>query len=477
MSARIIHSVGIDIGTTTTQVIFSRLALMNAAGPSEVPRYEITEREVIFLSPIVPTPVDFEGSIHGDELLAFIHAQYAAAGLSRAEVESGAIIITGETSKAANARETVLGMADLLGDFVVATAGPHLESVIAGHGSGAMEASRSGAMRVVNIDIGGGTSNFAVFRNGQLLDTACLNVGGHLVEFERDEQVRHLHKPARRVLEELRGARSTSAGPSRSEVQAIARRMAELLVEILEGRVSPLAQDLLMTPPLKELAPFDAVYLSGGVGECFYRGCDLGDGGGAFADIGPQLADAMRRNASLAGMPLREPRQTLRATVIGAGAHTVSLSGSTIWLRSDSLPLRNVPVLHCLEPQPASAQVLAQAWADSARVQDLEPARDRFALAVPGELPLSYKSVLLCAEAVQRFVAASGMPGQGPLIVIARQDFGKSLGLELAASLAEREIAVIDEVQVREYDYIDIGRGLFGGAVVPLTIKSLAFPG
>lgn len=473
MSVRTIHSVGIDIGTTTTQVIFSRLALMNAAGPSEVPRYEITEREVTFLSPIVATPVDFEGSIHGDELLAFINAQYEAAGLSHAEVESGAIIITGETSKALNARETVLTIADQLGDFVVATAGPHLESVIAGHGSGAMEASRSGAMRVVNIDIGGGTSNFAVFRNGQLLDTACLNVGGHLVEFDRHGEVRHVHKPARRVLEDLRGARSAHADPTRSEVQGVAQRMSELLVEVLEGRVSALAQDLLMTAPLKELAPFDAVYLSGGVGECFYRDC----GAGAFADIGPQLAEAMRHNTALAGMPLREPRQTVRATVIGAGAHTVSLSGSTIWLRSDSLPLRNVPVLHCKESLPESAQALAQAWMESARLQDLDPARDRLALAIPGGLPLTYKSVLLCADAVQRFVAESGRSDAGPLIVIARQDFGKSLGLELWASLGEREIAVIDEVQVREYDYIDIGRGLFGGAVVPLTVKSLAFPG
>jgi len=470
MPARTIHSVGIDVGTTTTQVIFSQLELVNAAGPSEIPRYGFARRDVTYLSPVVFTPVDFEGAIRGEELLAFIRSQYRAAGLSPGQVDSGAIIITGETSKAANARQTVLHLAEELGDFVVATAGPHLESVIAGHGSGAAEYSRRHGATVLNIDIGGGTSNFARFAAGQLLDTACLNVGGHLVQLDAQGRLLHLHEPARRVLEDLYAY--ASDGPDAGQIAAIAERMADLVVEVIRGEPSALCRRLLMTPPLEREPGQDVIFLSGGVGECFYR-----DGGDPvrFGDIGPQLAAALRRRPALARPPVREPAQTLRATVIGAGAHTLSLSGSTIWLDVAALPLRNLPVLHCADPAPSDAAALAAAWQAHARLQDLSPAHDRYALAIPGGLPVNYRTVQLCAQALQHFIERAGM-GPGPLIVVARQDIGKALGMELQALLRDRELAVIDEIQIREWDYIDIGKALFGGSVVPVTVKSLAFP-
>lgn len=472
---RTLHSVGIDVGTTTTQVIFSRLEMHNTAGAAELPRYEFTRREVVYQSPVVFTPIDFGGGIRAAELLAFIEGQYREAGLRPDQVESGAIIITGETSKAANARQTVLDLAERLGDFVVATAGPHLESVIAGHGSGAAESSRAGSSTVLNIDIGGGTSNFAVFRSGRLVDTACLNVGGHLLEFDASGAPRHVHEPARRVLAELRGRAGArrEGPPTAQEIPALLERLAELVVEVIECRPSELCRSLLMTAPLREALPLDALTISGGVGECFYRDCgpDL-----AFGDIGPGLAAALRRHPSIARLPVREPRQTVRATVIGAGTHTIALSGSTIWLHSDSLPLRNLPVLHCADPDPADAATLARCWSESARLQDLAPAHSRHAIAIPPRLPVSYRAVLMCSDALQRFVRDEKVEN-GPIVVIASQDIGKGLGMELAPALRGRELAVIDEVQVREWDYIDIGRGLFGGSVVPLTVKSLAFPG
>ena len=470
MPARTINSVGIDVGTTTTQVIFSQLELVNAAGPSEVPRYGFARRDVTYLSPVVFTPVDFEGAIRGEELLAFILSQYRAAGLRPEQVESGAIIVTGETSKAANARQTVLDLAEELGDFVVATAGPHLESVIAGHGSGAAEYSRRHGARVLNIDIGGGTSNFARFAAGQLLDTACLNVGGHLVQCDAQGRLVHLHEPARRVLEDLYA--SAPEVPDASQIGAITERMAELVVEVIRGEPSALCRRLLMTPALGPQPGQDVIFLSGGVGECFYR--DSGDPA-RFGDIGPQLAAALRRQPALSCPPVREPAQTLRATVIGAGAHTLALSGSTIWLNFAALPLRNLPVLHCSDPAPHDAAALAAAWHAHARLQDLCAAHDRYALAIPPGLPVNYRSVQLCALALQRFVALAGK-SPGPLIVVACQDIGKALGMELQPLLPDQDLAVIDEVQIREWDYIDIGKGLFGDSVVPVTVKSLAFP-
>lgn len=472
MSIREIRSVGIDIGTTTTQVIFSCLELVNRAAPSQVPRYEFSRREITYESPVVFTPVDHEGHIRQPELAAFIDSQYRAAGMARDAVESGAVIITGETSKARNARDTVMQLAESLGDFVVATAGPHLESVIAGHGSGAGEYSRMHSARVMNIDVGGGTSNYVVFDCGRVVDTACLNVGGHLVETDGEGKVRFIHDPAVRILADLGLVGRENL--NQHELEMLAGRMAALIVEVIEGAPSALAHQLLMTDCLRRGHHLDALFVSGGVGECLYHPVAKPF---AFGDIGPLLADALRRHPGFASMPLQEPKQTVRATVIGAGAHTLSLSGSTIWLNYGQLPLRNVPVVVPAlgEADGGDPRELADAWDLTARRQDLDPARDLCALAMPPGLPVAYRSVLACSEALRIFAARHPNP-QSPLIAIARQDFGKVLGMELQPTLGGRALAIIDEVETREGDYVDIGKSYFGGEIVPLTVKSLAFP-
>lgn len=473
MSVREIRSVGIDIGTTTTQVIFSSLELVNRAAPSQVPRYEFSRRDITYESPVVFTPVDHEGHIDQAELASFIDGQYRAAGLDRAVVESGAIIITGETSKARNARATVMELAESLGDFVVATAGPHLESIIAGKGSGAGEYSRTHSARVMNIDIGGGTSNYAVFDCGRVVDTACLNVGGHLIETDGTGRVGFIHEPAARIVAEL-GLDKRTGNLTRQDLEAVAARMAVLVVEIIEGAPSALAHSLLMTDCLRRGHHLDALFVSGGVGECLYHPASDAF---AFGDIGPLLAAALRVHPGFSAMPLREPKQTLRATVIGAGAYTLSLSGSTIWLNYGHLPLRNLPVIVPAlgEADGSDAGQLADAWDIAARRQDLDPSRELCALALPPELPVSYRTVLSCAAALLRF-ADRHANAQLPLIVIARQDFGKALGMELQPALGGRALAVVDEVETREGDYMDIGSSYFGGEIVPLTVKSLAFP-
>ncbi len=467
MSSKIINSVGIDVGTTTTQIIFSQLELVNIAAISQVPNYEFIRKDVMYFSPVIFTPVDFEGNIRVQELKQFIDMQYAQAGFSISDVESGAIIITGETLKAKNARTTVMGLSEELGDFVVATAGPHLESVISGHGSGAADYSKQHSDCVLNIDIGGGTSNYAVFEAGKLVDTACLNVGGHLVELGADGQVSHLHKPAKLIFEDCFPEPVTRLNAV--HIDAIAQRMAQLIVEVIEGNISSLARSLLMTPELKKKYSFNAIFISGGVGECYYR-----TGLSNFGDIGPQLAASLHQNDQLQQMPVMEPRHTLRATVIGAGVHTLSLSGSTIWLNFGTLPIRNVPVLHPLGNELDTPQQLIAAWKASATAHDIVPDMDCYALSIPALFPVSYKSVQFCSTALRLFMEQ--FPNSFfPLIITAKQNFGMALGMELQPFMQHRELVVIDEVETREWDYIDIGKGLFGDTVVPLTIKSLAF--
>ncbi|WP_042290874.1 ethanolamine ammonia-lyase reactivating factor EutA [Citrobacter sedlakii] len=466
MNTRQLLSVGIDIGTTTTQVIFSRLELVNRAAVSQVPRYEFIKREISWQSPVFFTPVDKQGGLKEAELRALILEQYHAAGIAPETVDSGAIIITGESAKTRNARGAVMALSQSLGDFVVASAGPHLESVIAGHGAGAQTLSEQRMCRVLNIDIGGGTSNYALFDAGKVTGTACLNVGGRLLETDGQGRVVYAHQPGQKIVAALFGEGTDARTLTVAQVVEVTQRMAELIVEIIDGTPSPLAQALMQTALLPAGAKPDVITLSGGVGEC-YR--NLPADPFCFADIGPLLATALHEHPRLREMNVQFPAQTVRATVIGAGAHTLSLSGSTIWLDDVQLPLRNLPVAI---PQDDADLLLA--WQQALIQLDLDPQNDAYVLALPASLPVRYAALLSVIDALTAFVAR--FPNPHPLLVVAEQDFGKALGMLLRPQLQQLPLAVIDEVVVRAGDYIDIGTPLFGGSVVPVTVKSLAFP-
>jgi len=268
MNSKIIHSVGIDIGTTTTQVIFSRLTLVDRAPASQVSHYEFVEREVIYESPVILTPITADGYVIPEQLHEFILEQFAQAGLELDDIETGAIIITGESSKAKNARESILNLAEQLGDFVVATAGPHLESVIAGRGSGAAEVASREHRCVMNVDIGGGTTNYVVFEGERVVDSACLNVGGHLIETDTEGRVSRIHAPARKIIQSLFGEDLSAAQLSKDHLRRVAACMADLIVSCIKGEPSELASYLLMTPCLASVA-VDRLYISGGVGACY----------------------------------------------------------------------------------------------------------------------------------------------------------------------------------------------------------------
>ncbi|WP_445497851.1 ethanolamine ammonia-lyase reactivating factor EutA [Photorhabdus sp. SF281] len=469
MEVKELFSVGIDIGTTTTQVIFSCLSLVNRAAVSQVPRYEFVRREIIWQSPVLFTPVDFAGQLREDELLNIIQAQYQAAGIDPESIDSGAVIITGETAKTCNARPAVMALAQKLGDFVVATAGPHLESVIAGFGSGAQALSQQKMAKVLNIDIGGGTANYALFDAGRLVASACLNVGGRLLETDPQGKVLRAHPPGTLIVHSLFGENTDVQHLTTTQIQQIAARMSQLLWEVAVGHLTPLAQQLLMTEPLPNCDALYAVTLSGGVGECYRQTSDRDLF--RFHDLGPLLANAIHRDHDFTKLPLQVPKQTVRATVIGAGAHTLSLSGSTIWLDTLSLPLCNIPVAH---PGTEVTGSLTEAWLHALTQMDLDPQQDLYALALPDALPVNYAAVQTCITALQDFTVR--YPSSHPLLIVASQDFGKALGMLLHPLMEERPLAVIDEVITHTGDYIDIGIPLFGGTVVPVTIKSLAFP-
>ncbi|MBL1273854.1 MAG: ethanolamine ammonia-lyase reactivating factor EutA [Oceanospirillales bacterium] len=476
MNRKAVHSVGIDIGTTTTQVIFSRLTMVNRAPVTQVPRYEFVEREIFFQSPVSATPLQEDGTVNVPMLQRFIDEQFAAAGIALSDIETGAIIITGETSKVKNAKDTVMGLAERLGDFVVATAGPNLESVIAGRGSGAGDYSKRNHARVLNIDIGGGTSNYVVFNSGRVEDTACLNIGGNLVKTDPSGAVTKIREPARLVLESLFGEALPESRLSADKLKKVVDCMAQLVVDVILGNHSELAQKLMMTPYLKEVGEFDAVFISGGVGTSYYRLKTDDLDPFKWNDVGVMLGGALLRHPTLAAMNVKEPAQTQQATVIGAGAYSMSLSGSSIWMNVDSLPIRNIPVV---EPQidweGGEQPPVCQQIVEAAERMDLRLREDNYAIALGRDMPMSYQAVSHTAKEIADYYQEYGNR-QSPAIIVTENDLGKVLGMELQPRIDPQKLLVIDEVRAVTGDYIDIGESFFGGEVVPLTIKSLAFP-
>ncbi|MGF1876457.1 ethanolamine ammonia-lyase reactivating factor EutA [Photobacterium frigidiphilum] len=475
MERKIIHSVGIDIGTTTTQVIFSTLTVVNRAPASQVPMYEFIDREISYQSPVEFTPIAHDGVIDVVALRQFIDQQIALAGFEQQGVETGAIIITGETAKAHNARDAIMDLSHQLGDFVVATAGPNLESIIAGRGSGAQEYSEKNHGKVINIDIGGGTSNYVVFNSGKVVDTACLNIGGRLVELNAQGEVSYLHKPAITVINELFGEALNPRQINHDYLVRIVARMADLIVELLTGKLTGLAARLLQTPELKDIADIDAIFISGGVGECFYLQQQGEQNTTQFGDVGPLLARALLRHQELDKFVVKKPNQTVRATVIGAGAYSLTLSGSTIWLNAEELPLKNIPVVHpsvdWLQDSPDICSEIVLA----AERMDLGLSNDHYAISFDESMPITYKAVQHLARELALFYEKHGNHHVMFLVVL-HNDIGKALGMELQPLLATNALSVIDEVATHEGDYIDIGKSYFGGEIVPLTVKSLAFP-
>ncbi len=294
-----------------------------------MPRYEFIKRDISWQSPVFFTPVDKQGELKEAELEALILAQYRAAGIAPQAVDSGAIIITGESAKTRNARPAVMALSQSLGDFVVASAGPHLESVIAGHGAGAQTLSRQRMCRVLNIDIGGGTSNYALFDAGNVSATACLNVGGRLLETDAQGRVVHAHPPGQRIVDALFGAGTNARGADRRAAGAGgapdggADRRGDRGHPLTAGAGADANRSTACGCSAGGDYPFRRS------GECYrHQPADPF----CFSDIGPLLATALHEHPRLREMNVQFPAQTVRATVIGAGAHTLSLSGSTIWL-------------------------------------------------------------------------------------------------------------------------------------------------
>ena len=486
--SRALLSVGVDVGTTTTQIVFSRINLQDVARAGQIPRINITDRKVIYQSPIVFTPlIDFE-TIDADKLNEIVRGEYSTAGIDPKQVETGAVIITGETAKKKNADEILRALSGLAGEFVVSVAGPNVESLIAGKGAGAAQYSQTNFATVTNVDVGGGSANSATFRSGNLIGAAAMNYGGRILEIEHSTGlIRHIAEPAKHILNDIGLRLETGDLPSLEELRRFTDRMADLTVELIEGTNSPLAQKIYLTPPVGVSGKGSVLMFSGGIGHYYYNPIQINSVADATVhdDVGPLLAESLLAHAVLNTYEIIPPAETLRATVLGASTQTVTLSGSTIWAEKEILPLKNVPVIRpilgtplvSIRPDEHGAArptaSISTAIAEAVTRWDVNLTTDPFAIALELNRSLDYTSLSQLANGLNEF--SNTMPSDRPLIVIIERDYAQALGQTVKGLAPSRPLLVIDQVGLSEGDYIDIGAPLMDGRVVPLSVKTLIF--
>jgi ethanolamine utilization protein EutA len=471
-----ILSVGIDIGTSTTQLVFSRIKIENTASVASVPRVSIVDKEVIYRSGIYMTPLLSQTEIDGLKLRDIVHMEYKRAGIAPSDISTGVAIITGETARKRNASQVMETLSGLAGDFVVTTAGPDLEGIIAGKGAGAHMVSKETGKTVANLDIGGGTTNIAVFKGGEVIDTCCLDIGGRLIRLLDDGlEVQYIAPKLKRLSMEMGTDIVQGRKAAIQQLRSITQRMAGILEEVLGiAAKSPELEYMLTTQDLRRDYNIDCVSFSGGVADYIYQSADTGIF--RFGDIGILLGEAIRKSAIFKRYQILVPAETIRATVIGAGTHTVDISGSTINYTKDIFPVKNIPILKVSAADEGNDyEMIAKGVKEKLKWFYLEGEEQQVALAIKGVKNPSFKQVGKIAAEVLNGLEEL-LKTKLPIIVIVENDMAKALGQTIYRYLDyKRDVICIDNIKVENGDYIDIGRPLSGGRVVPVIIKTLVF--
>jgi ethanolamine utilization protein EutA (predicted chaperonin) len=469
-------TVGIDIGSSGTQVIFSKIHLRRLA-EDLTSRYYVVKRETLFLSPVALTPYSNETRIDDEALKAIIDSAYRGAGIAPKDVDTGAVILTGEALRRENA-QTISGLiAEAGGDFVCATAGHHMESMLAAYGSGAARMSNEMGTRLLNIDIGGGTTKLALVEEGRVLATAALHIGGRLQVVDAEGRILRLDPAGRAHAKRAGFDWKIGDSVDDPELDRVADAMADTLIAGLTA--SPLPHDvahLYLTDPLPDMNSIGGIVCSGGVAEYIY-GREARD----FGDMGRRLGRALRKRIDLGALPwpLLPAGECIRATALGASEYSVQLSGNTSFISNPGtlLPRRNLQVL---QPRydfgdSVDSEVLARAIGAHLKAFEAENPDAPIALAFRWNGVPAYERIHAFARGIA-VALGNKIAAHEPLYVMLDGDVAQTLGHILREDCGvTSEILCIDGVVLMDFDYIDLGRVRVPSYTVPVTIKSLVF--
>jgi ethanolamine utilization protein EutA len=480
----ILHSVGIDIGSSSTQVVFSRIHLQRVSDQLST-RYVVVAREPLYHSPLALTPYQSETLIDARALGEIIETAYAGSGLHPDDVDAGAVILTGEALRRENGQAIAAMLAEQGGEFVCATAGHHMEARLAVYGSGAARRSFDEGRRILNIDIGGGTTKLGLVQQGELVATAAVHTGGRLL-------VAHTDKGGQGVITRLdpQGrAHARRAGfdwqlgsaVTRGELAQVAAGMADVLVRVLTQQATPEdLRELLLTDPIEDLSGIGGVMFSGGVGEYVY-GREPRD----FGDLGKLFGEALRQRIDAGALPwpLLPAGECIRATVLGASEYSVQLSGNTTFVSEPRalLPRKNLQVVPLGLPLGETAvdpAAVTKALQRAFTAHDLVEGEQDVAVSLRWTGPPAYARLSALKQGL-----LDGLPNtlaaQRPVYIVADGDIALTLGYMIhedgQVRAAGSEVLVIDGITLWGFDFVDLGRIRMPSHTVPVTIKSLVF--
>lgn len=470
-------SVGVDIGTSTTQLVFSKLIIENTASNFTVPRISIVDKEIIYRSEIYFTPLISLTEIDAEKVKKIVEEEYKKAGINKDDIKTGAVIITGETARKENANEVLHNLSGFAGDFVVATAGPDLESIISAKGAGAHIYSKEHSTSVVNLDIGGGTSNLAIFTRGDLRDTGCLDIGGRLIKIDPDTmRITYISPKIEKIIKENNFGIRIDDIATVEKLLPVVNEMVRFLEESVGVKEKTHLFDYIVTnKSIKLEDEIKCISFSGGVADYIYSDKPI-DNYFKFGDIGILLGEQIKKSDLCKKLKLIKSIETIRATVVGAGSHTTEISGSTITYTQDSFPIKNLPILKlAIDDENQGASFLARNLKDKISWFKLENDLQKIAIAINGKKNPSFNEVQEIAKGL-----VNGMEElikrELPLIVIVESDMAKVLGQAIYALMNfKKDIVCIDGIKVDNGDYIDIGKPIAAGKVLPVVIKTLVF--
>ena len=470
-----ILSVGIDLGTTTTSMIVSRLAVENTAMVYMAPNVELTSKQIIYRSPVYLTPLLDQETLDGEEIKRIIEKEYASAGIRPEDVDSGAVIITGESSLKENARVITDKLSEFAGDFVVATAGPDLESIIAGRGAGAETFSKTYGCVTANLDIGGGTTNISVFNCGDLVGQTCIDVGGRLIKYNNAREITYVSRRFNDVGKERNIQVIPGMTVDDNKLALAGDLLADVILDALHQEHYSFTR-IATTKNSKKLTlayPVQYISFSGGVADCFYgKEEDMY----RYDDLGPCIAKALREKLPSEPYEVIEPKETIRATVVGAGIYTTEVSGSTISYSDEIFPINNLPVFKIGE---RAEKALYECDTHIAR-EELgwfigQSQNERIGICIKGKQKASYDDIKNLSQSLIE-IDEMCLGTDTPMIILCEKDMAKALGqVHKRYIKTEKCVLCLDKIKMGSGDYIDIGKPILNGIAVPIVIKTLIF--
>jgi ethanolamine utilization protein EutA len=476
----VLRSVGMDIGSSGTQVIFSRLHLRRIS-EELTSRYVVVHRETLYRSPVALTPYADAELIDAEALGSVIDRAYHAASVDPSGIDTGVVILTGEALRRRNAEVIARVLAERGGELVNATAGHHMEAMLAAYGSGAAKASYDAGLRILNVDIGGGTTKLALLEDGRVTATAALHIGGRLQVVDDAGRIVRLEPAGRTHAARAGYAWRLGDTAGAEETARVAETMADALTAALTAAVTGAepaeeVRRMYLTEPLPALGRIDGVMFSGGVAEYVY-----GREERRFGDLGRPLGRALRRRADSGALPypLLPAGECIRATALGASEYSVQLSGNTGCVTDPDalLPRRNLQVARPVYDlgERVDADAVATAIRRRLITLDLEQTGADVALALPWSGLPSYDRLIAFARGV-RDGLADRIDADLPVYLVLDGDVAMTLGRLLRDELdVTGDLLVIDGIALQDFDYIDIGRIRHPSRTVPVTIKSLVF--